>query len=88
MRDLDRLDLATHGQFREAAAWSAPIRAGIVTEINTGSGSAQVRVSCDDPDGGDVLAWPLNGDTYSVDDVVYIATPANATDGAIVIGSK
>ena len=82
----DRLwELATDGRFREAAGFPSPPRAGVVTAIEA---SGQVRVAMDDPDGGDVLAWPLNGFTYAVDDVVYVAFAANSPDGGVVIGSK
>jgi hypothetical protein len=42
----------------------------------------------DDPDGGDVLAWPLNGFIYAVGDVVYVAFAVNSPDSAIVVGSR
>jgi hypothetical protein len=78
-------ELATDAQFRELSNLATPPRAGRVTAIES---SGQVRVECDDPDGGDVLAWPLNGFTYAVDDVVYIAFAVNAPDSALVIGSR
>jgi len=82
----DRLwELATDGRFREAAGFPSPPRAGVVTAVEA---SGQVRVAMDDPDGGDVLAWPLDGFTYAVGAVVYVAFAANSPDGGVVIGSK
>jgi hypothetical protein len=76
--------LATDAQFKELSNFSLPPRAGRITAIEA---SGQVRVETDDPDGGDVLAWPLNGFTYAVDDVVYLGFAVNSPDSAIVIGS-
>ena len=78
-------ELAHDSEFRLLANFTTPPRAGRITVIEP---SGQVRVATDDPDGGDVLAWPLNGFTYAVDDVVYIAFAANSPDTAIVIGAK
>ena len=78
-------ELANDSEFRLLANFSTPPRAGRITTIEP---SGQVRVATDDPDGGDVLAWPLNGFTYAVNDVVYVAFAANSPDTAIVIGSK
>lgn len=77
--------LATDAQFRELSNFITPPRAGRVTALE---GNGQVRVATDDPDGGDVLAWPLNGFAYAVDDVVYIAFAVNNPESALVIGSK
>lgn len=77
--------LATDAQFRELSNFITPPRAGRVTALE---GSGQVRVATDDPDGGDVLAWPLNGFAYAVDDVVYITFAVNNPESALVIGSK
>jgi hypothetical protein len=81
----DKFELANDSEFRLLANFSAPPRAGRIRTIEP---SGQVRVETDDPDGGDVLAWPLNGFSYAVDDVVYIAFAANSPDTAIVIGAK
>jgi len=78
-------ELATNAQFRELSNFITPPRAGKVTAIEV---SGQVRVDTDDPDGGDVLAWPLNDFTYSVNDVVYVQFGVNNPDSAIVFGSK
>jgi uncharacterized protein (AIM24 family) len=78
-------ELATDGRFREAAGWGDPPRAGVVTAVEA---SGQVRVAMDGPDGGDVLAWPLNGFTYAVDAVVYVAFAANSPDGGVVLRAK
>jgi hypothetical protein len=78
-------ELAHDSEFRLLANFTTPPRAGRITVLEP---SGQVRVATDDPDGGDVLAWPLNGFTYAVDDVVYIAFAANSPDTAIVIGAK
>jgi len=77
--------LATDAQFRELSNFITPPRAGRVTALE---GNGQVRVATDDPDGGDVLAWPLNGFAYAVDDVVYISFAVNNPESALVIGSK
>lgn len=77
-------ELATDVQFREVSNFTTPPRAGRVTAVE---GNGQVRVETDDPDGGDVLAWPLNGFTYAVNDVVYVIFAVNSPDSAIVIGS-
>jgi hypothetical protein len=42
----------------------------------------------DDPDGGTATAWPLNGFTYAVGDVVYVSFASDAADSGIVVGSK
>ena len=81
----DNFELANDSEFRLLANFSAPPRAGRISTIEP---SGQVRVETDDPDGGDVLAWPLNGFSYAVNDVVYIAFAANSPDTAIVIGAK
>ena len=78
-------ELATNAEFKELSNFSLPPRAGRVTAIEP---SGQVRVASDDPDGGDVLAWPLNGFTYAVDDVVYILFAGNGSDSAIVLGAR
>ncbi len=83
---IDRaFELATDPLFREVSNFITPPKAGVITAIE---GSGQVRVDTDDPDGGDVLAWPLNGFTYAVDDVIYVAFAVNSPDSAIVLGSK
>ena len=79
------LEVATDSRFREVAGWGDPPRAGVVKALEP---SGQVRVDMDDPDGGDVLAWPLNGFTYAVGAVVYVAFAANSPDGGVVLGSK
>jgi hypothetical protein len=78
-------ELANNSEFRLLTNFATPPRAGRVTTLEA---SGQVRVETDDPDGGDVLAWPLNGFTYAVNDVVYVAFAVNNPDSAIVIGSK
>jgi hypothetical protein len=78
-------ELATDTQFRELGNFTTPPRAGRITAIEA---SGQVRVETDDPDGGDVLAWPLNGFSYAVNDVVYVAFAVNHPESALVIGSK
>lgn len=77
--------LATDGEFRLLAGFTSPPRAGVVTALEAGG---QVRVTMDDADGADVLAWPLNGFTYAVDDVVYVAFASDSPESGIVIGSK
>jgi hypothetical protein len=77
--------LAHDSEFRTLVSFSGPPRAGRVLALEP---SGQVRIEMDDPDGGDVLAWPLNGATYAVDDIVYCLLAANAPDSAIVIGAK
>jgi hypothetical protein len=42
----------------------------------------------DDADGVDVLAWPLNGFTYTVGDFVYVVFAADSPESGIVVGSK
>ena len=76
------LTLATDAQFRELSNFITPPRAGRITALE---GNGQVRVATDDPDGGDVLAWPLNGFAYAVDDVVYITFGVNNPESALVI---
>lgn len=78
-------ELANDSEFRLISNFTTPPRAGRITVIEA---NGQVRVATDDPDGGDVLAWPLNGFSYAVDDVVYIAFAANNPESAIVIGAK
>jgi hypothetical protein len=78
-------ELANDSEFRLLANFTAPPRAGRITAIEP---SGQVRVATDDADGGDVLAWPLNGFHYAVNDVVYITFAANSPDTAIVLGAK
>lgn len=78
-------EIATDALFRELSNFATPPRAGRITAIEM---NGQVRVDCDDPDGGDVLAWPLDGFTYAVNDVVYVAFAVNNPDSAIVLGSK
>lgn len=78
-------ELANNSEFRLLSNFSTPPRPGRITALE---GNGQVRVTTDDPDGGDVLAWPLNGFQYAVNDVVYLAFALNNPDSAIVIGSK
>jgi hypothetical protein len=78
-------EIATDALFKELSNFITPPRAGKITAIE---GNGQVRVDTDDPDGGDVLAWPLNGFSYAVDDVVYVAFAVNNPESAIVLGSK
>ncbi len=83
---LDRaFTLAHDSEFRTLVSFSSPPRPGRVIALEA---SGQVRVEMDDPDGGDALAWPLNGATYAVDDIVYCLFAANAPDSAIVVGAK
>lgn len=83
---LDRaFTLAHDSEFRTLVAFSGPPRPGRVIALEV---SGQVRVEMDDPDGGDVLAWPLNGAQYAVDDIVYCLLAANAPDSGIVVGAK
>jgi hypothetical protein len=77
--------LANDSEFRVLAGFSLPPRAGRITAI---LGSGQVTVEMDDPDGGDVTAWPLNGFTYTVDDLVYVLFASNSPDSGIVVGSR
>ena len=79
------IQLATDHDFRNFAGLAAPVRMGRVTAIEA---SGQVRVTTDDADGEDALAWPLNGFTYAVNDIVYIASPQGTPDSAIVLGSR
>ena len=78
-------ELSLDSQFHLLLGFSRPPRAGRITAI---LGSGQVTVSMDDPDGGSATAWPLNGFTYAVDDVIYVLFAANNPDSGIVIGSK
>jgi hypothetical protein len=78
-------ELATDAHFRELSNFTTPVRAGRITAIEA---SGQVRVETDDAEGGDVLAWPLNGFTYAVGDVVFVDFAVNHPESAIVIGSK
>ena len=78
-------EIATDPSFRELANFITPPRAGKITAVE---GSGQVRVDTDDPDGGDVLAWPLDGFEYAVDDVVYVSFAVNRPDSAMVVGSR
>jgi hypothetical protein len=80
----NRFELANDAEFRLLANFTTPPRAGRVTGIEP---SGQVRVASHDADGGDVLAWPLNGFSYAVDDLVYITFAENSPDSALVIGS-
>jgi hypothetical protein len=82
---MNAYELATDPHFRELSNYITPPRAGKITALE---GNGQVRVDTDDPDGGDVLAWPLNGFAYAVDDVVYVLFGVNSPDSAIVLGSK
>ncbi len=77
--------LATDSEFRTLVAFAGPPRAGRITAREA---SGQVRVEMDDPDGGDALAWPLNGAGYAVGDIVYCLFAANSPDSAIVLGVK
>jgi hypothetical protein len=77
--------LAHDSEFRLLAGLAAPTRAGRITALEP---SGQVRVALDDADGGDVLAWPLNGFTYAVADVVYVLFAANGAESGVVVGSK
>ena len=77
--------LANDSEFRVLIGFAQPPRAGKVTAV---LGSGQVEVTMDDQDGGTVTAWPLNGFTYAVDDVVYVAFTSSHGDTGIVIGSK
>lgn len=77
--------LANDSEFRTLVSFGGPPRAGRVLALE---GSGQVRVEMDDPDGGDVLAWPLNGAVYAVEDIVYCLFAANSPDSAIVLGAK
>ena len=77
--------MATDVEFRQMSALTNPPRAGKVLALEA---SGQVRIESDDPEGGDVLAWPLNGFEYGVGDIVYVAFPANQPDGAIVLGAR
>jgi hypothetical protein len=78
-------DLATDGQFRILAGFADPPKAGRVLAVEP---SGQLRIELDDADGGEVLAWPLNGFEYGVDAVVYVGFAANSPDSGIVLGSK
>lgn len=78
-------DQATDPNFRLLAGYTSPPRVGQVTSIEA---SGQVRVSLDDPDGGTALAWPLNGFTYGVDDIVYVLFVADSPELAIVLGAR
>lgn len=77
--------LAHDSEFRLLAGLAAPPRAGRITALEP---SGQVRVALDDADGGDVLAWPLNGFAYAVEDVVYVLFAANSAESGLVVGSK
>lgn len=77
--------LATDGEFRLLAQLGRPPRAGRVASLLP---SGQVTVDMDDPDGGTATAWPLNGFTYAVGDVVYVSFASDAADSGIVVGSK
>ncbi|RIK40524.1 MAG: hypothetical protein DCC57_19475, partial [Chloroflexi bacterium] len=83
---LDRaFTLAHDSEFRTLLLFGSPPRPGRVLALLP---SGQVRVEMDDPDGGDALAWPLDGAVYAVDDIVYCLFAANAPDSAIVVGAK
>lgn len=78
-------ELATDGQFRLLAGFTSPPRVGYITALEA---NGQVRVSMDDADGVDVLAWPLNGLRYAVGDLVYVAFASDSPESGIVVGSK
>jgi hypothetical protein len=77
--------IATDAEFRILSGFALSVRAGRILSI---LGSGQVTVELDDQDGGDATAWPLNGFTYAVGDVVYVLFANNASDSGIVVGSK
>lgn len=77
--------LAHDSEFRVLAGFTSPPRAATVTALEP---SGQVRLALDDADGAEVLAWPLNGFVYGVDDVVYVLFAANSPDSALVLGAK
>lgn len=77
--------MATDRQFNEVGNFASPPRAGKVTDVLP---SGQVQIETDDPEQPIVTAWPLNGFTYAVGDVVYVAFAVNNAESAIVIGSK
>ena len=78
-------EYATDTLIRDLANYSSPPKAGKVSAIE---GSGQLRVVCEDVEGGDVLAWPLNGLTYAVDDTVFVLLALNNPESGIVIGSR
>ncbi len=77
--------LANDSEFRTLVSFTGPPRAGRVLEQLA---NGQLRIEMDDPDGGDVLAWPLNGAEYAPKTIVYCLFAANSPDSAIVIGAK
>lgn len=80
-------ELAHDAEFRTLLTLSSPPRAGRVTALEA---SGQVRVELDDAygaDGGNCLAWPLDGMQYAAGDLVYVLFAANAPDAGIVVGS-
>ncbi|MEX1021375.1 MAG: hypothetical protein WDZ49_17070 [Litorilinea sp.] len=77
-------DLATDAAFRLVAGFTEPPKAGRVLAIEA---NGQARIELDDADGGEVLAWPLNGFGYAVNDVVYVLFAANAPESGIILGS-
>lgn len=77
-------NLATDAAFRLVAGFTEPPKAGRILAIE---GNGQARIELDEADGGEVLAWPLNGFVYAPGDVIYVLFAANAPESGIILGS-
>jgi hypothetical protein len=77
-------ELATDAVFRLVAGFAEPPRPGRIAEVTA---NGQVRIEMDDVDGGEVLAWPLNGFEYEPGAVVFVMLAANSPSSGIVVGS-
>jgi hypothetical protein len=76
-------ELATDAAFRMVAGFSEPPKAGQVVGLEL---SGQYRIHTDD-DGGEVLAWPINGFEYGLGDVVYVLLSGALPASGIILGS-
>jgi hypothetical protein len=75
--------LANDSEFQLLAGFNPPPKAGRVLAVEANN---QLRIEADDSDGAEILAWPLDGAVYQVDDIVFVQFTGNGPDSAIVVG--
>jgi hypothetical protein len=75
--------LANDSEFQLLSGFTQPPKAGRVLAIESNN---QLRIEADDSDGAEILAWPLDGANYQVNDIVFVQFTGNGPDSAIVIG--
>lgn len=76
--------LARDSFFQEAIEAPHPPQWGEITAIDATTGQLTIDIG----QAEDALAWPVNGDAYSVGDSVFVIFSSPSPGSGVAIGSK